>query len=78
MVSLASVPDTQTLAKSLNVLWTVTHTRYEQVEVVEVEEIDSMVAFLPLSDTNDAKFFILEEIKLGVLPGIPVADEPEQ
>jgi hypothetical protein len=67
MISLSSSVSPDILARTNNVLWVVNHLRRLQLEVIEVGEIISVVAMLPLE--NDS-YFILEEMKLSVDGGI--------
>lgn len=59
MVSLTSGIDHQTRMETHNALWVCNFERYQNLLVINIQEIDALIGLLPL---NSTEFFILEDL----------------
>lgn len=73
MISLTSAFDTQTRKDTFDVLWICKHQRYENLLVVDVQNIDSLVALLPYSS---GEYFLMEDLGNSVATTLAGSDEP--
>lgn len=68
MISLTSGFDPQARAETFNVLWICRLARYEKLIVVDVHNIESLVALLPYG--NNGEFFLMEDLGNSVVSAL--------
>lgn len=64
MISLTSGFDPQARAETSNVLWICRLARYEKLIVVDIHDIESLVALLPYG--TNGEFFLMEDLGSSV------------
>lgn len=71
LVSRYSPPHAEMLKKSYNTYWSCTHGRVENMEIIPVERILSVVSIIPhklFEDDSEQRYFVVEK------PGLDIAD----